>query len=384
MSVINLDLWIPSLFDTKGGIQVYSRYLLDALGCLYPEACRTVTLKNDFAKTLPRSTNGLEYFATGQMPLPRRTLSFAYRLISRNLRQPADLIISTHLNFTVAGWLLKQLKGIPYWTVAHGIEAWGIKSWPLKLALRQADCILAVSHYTRDRLIREQNLNPNKVVVLPNTFDASRFKPGPKPEYLLKKHRISHDQPVLLTVSRLAEQERYKGYDQVLKALPDIQKAIPNIHYVLVGKGPDRSRIEYLIEQLGLKSCVTLAGFIPDKQLGDYYNLCDVFAMPSKREGFGIVYLEAMASGKPVLGGNRDGAVDALCHGELGVLVDPDNISEIAEVLIQLFEGNHHNSLLYRPTALRQKAIDTYGLAAFHHSLARLMDTHYHQKVITR
>ncbi len=81
---------------------------------------------------------------------------------------------------------------------------------------------------------------------------------------------------------------------------------------------------------------MTLAGYIPEEELNDHYNLCDVFAMPSKGEGFGIVFLEAMACGKPVLAGNKDGSVDALLGGKLGALVDPDDVAQIAETLIAI------------------------------------------------
>jgi len=112
---------------------------------------------------------------------------------------------------------------------------------------------------------------------------------------------------------------------------------------------------------------------VPDEELSDHYNLCDVFAMPSKREGFGIVYLEALACGKPALGGNQDGAVDALCAGKLGALVDPDDIEAIAQSLIHMLQGTYPNPLMYQPEALRQAVIDTYGMEAFQRRLANLL-----------
>ena len=152
-----------------------------------------------------------------------------------------------------------------------------------------------------------------------------------------------------------------------------IRQTISDVHYLIVGKGKDRPRIENLIEKLGLQDCVTLAGFIPDEQLSDYYNLCDLFAMPSKKEGFGIVYLEAMACGKPALGGNQDGAVDALCQGELGVLVNPDDIEEIAQTIIQILQGKYPNSLIYQPEELRKKVVDIFGFESFKQTLSSYM-----------
>jgi glycosyltransferase involved in cell wall biosynthesis len=373
---MNLDLWIPSLFDSKGGIQSYSSYLFNSLKGLYPHSHFNVFLKNDIPKGLPVFNEATKFYASGSTPVPLRTLDFAFQVVSNNIRQPADLIISTHLNFTIAAYLLNKLKGIPYWTIAHGIEAWDIQNPLLKLALRNSDRILAVSHYTRERLLKEQNLNPERVLVLPNTFDSDRFQPKHKPEHLLEKHQLNYHQPIILTVARLDRQERYKGYDQILKALPQIRQSIPDIHYVLVGKGEDRLRIEGLINKFDLQDCVTLAGFISDEQLCDYYNLCDVFAMPSKKEGFGIVYLEALSCGKPVLGGNQDGTVDALCHGELGALVNPDDVAAIVETLIQILNKSYPHALMHSPTKLRQKTIESYGLETFQEKIADLMKFH--------
>ncbi|MBO1351801.1 MAG: glycosyltransferase family 4 protein [Hormoscilla sp. GUM202] len=185
---------------------------------------------------------------------------------------------------------------------------------------------------------------------------------------------------LLITPGRLDSQEQYKGYDRVLRALPTIIENIPQVHYLIVGKGDDLPRVEQLIQQLNLQHHVTLAGFIPDSELCDHYNLCDVFAMPSKGEGFGIVYLEALACGKPTLGGNQDGAIDALCNGELGALVDPDNIEEIAQTLIQILQGNYPNYLLYKPQVLRQKAIDTFGFEKFQQTLGLYLSEFWQTK----
>jgi glycosyltransferase involved in cell wall biosynthesis len=379
---MKIDLWIPSLFESKGGIQVYSAYFLVAIRSIFPDAQQRVFLKHDIDLQIPPiPQSNITYITSGKIPPGLRTPAFATQLIKTSFQQPPNLIISTHLNFISAAWCVKRLKKIPYWTVAHGIEAWNIKNPLLKVALKNADRILAVSHYTRDRLLTEQNLDPATVVVLPNTFDSDRFTIATKPQYLLDKYNLTAQQPIILTVARLAEVERYKGYDRILEALPQIRKSIPDIHYILVGKGNDRSRIEQLIAKLNLQDCVTLAGFVPDEQLCDYYNLCDVFAMPSKREGFGIVYLEAMACGKPCLGGNRDGAIDALCHGELGALVNPDNVDAIAQTLVQILQGTYPNPLMYQPELLREKVIEIYGFDKFQQTLGNLLADWQQQRI---
>ena len=371
-------IWIPNIFEFKGGVQTYSGFFLQALQSLYPQSEYQVLIKHDTQTTPDFSYQPQTRFHfAGQVPAQLRTPMFAAALLGRGLWERPNLILSTHLNFTSAAYWLKQLTGIPYWTVAHGIEAWNIQSPHLKAALSHADLILAVSNHTRDHLLQTQNLDPNKVVLLPNTFDASQFKPAPKPEYLLQRYKLRSNQPVILTVARLAESERYKGYDQILRALPQIASVIPDVHYILVGKGNDRDRLEQLIEQLHLQQHVTLAGFVPDEELCDHYNLCDVFAMPSKQEGFGIVYLEAMACGKPVLAGNQDGSVDALCQGALGALVDPDSVDDIAQTLIQIIQGNYPNPLIYQADSLRRRVVETFGFDRFRATMAQHCDQYF-------
>lgn len=373
---MNIHLWLPQLFSFNGGIQIYSAFLFKALQNLFPDSRYEVFIKHDVETSssisyLPQT----RFHFAGSLPAKVRTPLFAAQLVGNGLIKKPDLLLATHLNFAIAAFILKRLFGIRYWVVAHGIEAWNMQNRAVQTALREADLILAVSGYTRDRLLKEQNLDPKKITVLPNTFDAHRFQPAPKPAYLLAKHNIQPTQPIILTVGRLSAGEQYKGYDQVLRAIPQIRQSLPDVHYVIVGKGSDRPRIEQLIAQLQLQDCVTLAGFVPDEQLCDYYNLCDVFAMPSKGEGFGIVYLEALACGKAVLGGNQDGAIDALCHGKLGALVNPDDVEAIAQTLTDILMKKYPNSVIYQPDELRNLVIDTFGFARFQSTLEQKFTT---------
>jgi glycosyltransferase involved in cell wall biosynthesis len=371
-----IHIWVPNLNtykNIKGGIQVYSEFLLLALQSLSPIEYEIFS-KLDNCQPANRFLvgNSRLYYA-GNWPDSLQTAIFATQLLAFGLWQRPSLILTIHLNFTPVAYWLKRLAGIPYWTVAHGVDAWEIKNPTLQTALHHADRILSVSGYTRDRLLKEQNLAPDKISILPNTFDADLFKIAPKPVELLKRYNLRPEQPVILTLGRLSKSEQYKGYDKILEALPQIRQAIPNVRYIIAGKGDDKPRIESLIAQLKLQECVTLAGFIPDAELGDHYNLCDLFAMPSKGEGFGIVYLEALACGKPTLGGNKDGAIDALCNGALGALVDPDNVDQIAKTTIQILQGKYPHPIMYQPQLLRKKVIEVYGFERFKQTFAELL-----------
>ena len=368
----SIHLWFPDIFDFKGGIQVYSAFLLKALQNLNSSNHYQVFLKHD-THALSSTCQQTQFHFAGGVPLTLRTAFFAAQIISLGCWGRPKFSFSTHVNFTPAAYWLKRLAGVPYWTVAHGAEAWNIKSSAITTALHHADKIIAVSNYTRERLLKEQNLEPSKILLLPCTFDANLFQIAPKPEHLLNRYQLTLKQKIILTVSRLDHTQQYKGYDQIILALPEIRRQIPNVHYILVGKGGDRPRIEQLIAQLNLQDCVTLAGFVPEQEISDYYNLCDVFAMPSKGEGFGIVYLEALACGKPTLGGNQDGAIDALDHGELGALVNPDDLGEITTTLIQILQGKYPLPILYQPEQLRNKVIEKFGFDCFQQRLFDIM-----------
>ncbi|MBE8970669.1 glycosyltransferase family 4 protein [Nostocales cyanobacterium LEGE 12452] len=372
-----LYLIFPNIFDFKGGIQVYSKFLLKALQDIYPEADYDVFLKYDkYSLKQPDklqflSSTRFHYF--GDLPKLLQPILFATKIIILAILQHPLIVISTHVNYAIVCYILKFFTGTPYWVVAHGLEVWDIENKATKFALEKADKIISVSNYTRQRLLQDPNIDSEKIVILPNTFDASKFPINSKPTYLLKRYNLTDEQPVILTVTRLGSTAKYKGYDQILHALVKVRLYLPNVHFILAGKGDDIPRIKTLVTNLNLQDCVTIAGFVSDQELCDHYNLCDVFALPSKGEGFGIVFLEALACGKPVLAGNQDGSIDPLADGKLGCLVDPDNVEEIADNLIQILQGDCANPVIYQPEYLQQKTIEAFDFSQFRESLAKLI-----------
>ncbi|HEY9651047.1 MAG TPA: glycosyltransferase, partial [Coleofasciculaceae cyanobacterium] len=255
-------LWFPNIFEFKGGIQVYLAVFLSALQNLYPNRRYEVFLKHDTRSSPDYCVlTNTRFYCSGIWPLALRTLGFAAQILGYGLWQRPSLVIAAHVNFTVAAYWLKRLTGVPYWTIAYGVDAWNIERPALQMALHHADRILSIGSYTRDRLIQEQNLDPAKLSLLPCTIDAQRFQIAPKPQHLLNRYGLNSQQPIILTVARLDSGEQYKGYDKILQALPEIRRAIPDVRYILVGKGSDRPRIEQLVIQLNVQDCVILAGF---------------------------------------------------------------------------------------------------------------------------
>lgn len=369
-----IHLWVPNLFEFKGGIQIYLQDVLRTLNDEFPRLSLLVFDKLDSHQ--PKNSFDspqISFLFSGNTLRYLQTLHFTIKLILGALKNRPNLILCGHINFAPVAFLIYRITTVPYWIIVYGTEVWDVQESSKIKALQAANQIISISSYTRERLINEQKISLEKISLLPVTFDADRFKISSKPYYLLKRYGLQVQQPIILTVGRLSSFDRYKGYDQILKSLPKIRHEIPNIHYILVGKGDDRPRIEQLISQLNLQECVTLAGFVADDELCDHYNLCDVFAMPSKGEGFGIVYLEALACGKPTVGGNQDGAIDALCQGELGALVNPDDVEAIAKTLIQILQGTYPNSLLYEPELLREKVIERFSVQQFNQTLSNLI-----------
>ena len=364
--VPRIHVWIPDYQSSHGGIQTFSRFFVQGLTDCLPGAQIQVLSKNDDSYPISKGVVRSHLFrCAGWWPMPYRTLFYAGQLASEAMFHRPDLILTTHANFCSLARVFQSIANIPYGVVAHGIEVWHAKSASLRRGLRGANRILAVSQFTRGRMLDELQLAPEKVGLLPNTFLSDQFATAPKPRYLLRRYGLTSDQPVILTVARLAGAERYKGYDQILHSLVKLRQSLPRVRYVLGGRGHDRARIERLARELGVAEHLIMAGFIPDHELEDHYNLCDVFAMPSKGEGFGIVFLEAMACGKPVLAGNKDGSVDPVLNGQLGVLVDPDDVPAIARELELILTRRHPLAILQQPEELRRRVIAAYGYPRF-------------------
>jgi glycosyltransferase involved in cell wall biosynthesis len=347
-------LWVPDLDLSKGGVQAFSHFLRQALLTITPR--RRV---RTFAK---RSSE--RQWLRSQTPV------FATSLLWAGIQSRPELVISSHVNFLPVARLLKKLRGTQYVGVAHGIEVWANERPSLRGALRAADLILCVSRHTRDRVGSEQGIPPERLKVLPNTFEAHRFAPGPKSEQLRSRYALPSNAKVIFSFGRLSATERYKGFDRMLTALPAIRRQVPDAHYLIGGSGDDRPNLERLAHEAGVAAWVRFTGFIPADELRAHYQLCDVFAMPSTGEGFGIVFLEAMACGKPVLAGNRDGSVEPLADGRFGALVDPLDISQIAATIADILMGRHVHPLMFQPEELRHQVVAEFGFDRFCERLA--------------
>ena len=345
----------PQVWSRDGGVQRHSRSLLKALAIVLPSArIKLLTL-------LDRS-----------WPLPRLRL-FVAALAA--LRFRPRLVLCTHLHLAPLALVVARLGGARLWVVCHGIEVWVPLTGLRRLALLQADLLLPVSRFTAEQVRRRLAPADPSIAVLPNTYDAQRFQPGPAPAHLLARYGLQAGQPVIFTLTRLSRGDRAKHIDRLIAAMPELRRRFPGATLLIGGDGDDRPRLQALVHQLELDQAVLLPGRLADEELPDHYRLARVFALPSEKEGFGIVFLEALGCGCAVLAGNRDGSRDPLADGRFGLLVNPD--LPLADPLAQLLDqqGPH---LWFQPQALSAAVADRFGFQAFCEQLSVLLRADLH------
>lgn len=292
----------------------------------------------------------------------RKRIRFVLKSV--NSGRKSRVVILSHINLLPVGWMIKKFKpSVKLVLLAHGIEIWDPLSRIRRKMLHACDLILPVSRFTKDRIKELHGIPENRLVVINNCLDPFMERslfPG-RNEDLLKLYGLNKNSRILLTVSRMADTERYKGYDKVLLALPALTRRYPELHYLLAGSydAGEKARIDELIIRLNLQEKVSFTGFVPDEELAAHFLLADIFVMPSEKEGFGIVFIEAMYYGVPVIAGNKDGSADALLNGEMGTLVDPGNVSELTEAI---------GSILDNPNAFlpdQDKLIEHFGYMGY-------------------
>ena len=240
------------------------------------------------------------------------------------------------------GLLLRRFLNLPFILCAHGNELLGNDtSWDKpNLAIRNAECVIAVSKFTA-ALVVDRGVDVNRIRVIYPGCDTEHFRPlSPNADLKDKILRGRSSNSIILTIGNLVER---KGHDLVIRAMPELLKTVPDVTYLIVGDGPYRKRLEELTYEAAVADHVIFLGRVPSNQLPEFLAICDVFAMPSRPrlecsdvEGFGLVFLEANACGKPTIGGRSGGVAEAVLHDETGVLVDPTDFNDLGQQLSRL------------------------------------------------
>lgn len=260
-------------------------------------------------------------------------LNFVRRAAATTLKEQPELALIGHVNHAPLGpWLKRLRQNLRQGVILYGVEAWSDLSRIKRRALRSADFILSISDYTRQRVVEANGINPEHVYLLPCALEWDEAG---------SESRVSNSRPRkpgvrLLSVCRFDACEQYKGIDTVIKALPGLIARIPDLEYSIVGTGDDLERHQRLVDEMGVAANVRFLGAIDDKALRECYGACDAFILPSDGEGFGIVYLEAMHYGKPVIAANSRAVPEVVKHNETGLLVDYGNVEQLTEAISTL------------------------------------------------
>ena len=236
---------------------------------------------------------------------------------------------------------LSSWYNLPYAVTAYGSEILLAQSNALKrtIALRvynAANVILSISNYTKS-LLMDLGISEHKITVTPLGVDPGQWRVDPnQPEIIIQRHNLS-GKKIILSLARLTPR---KGHDTVLRALPMVLRSVPEVVYLVAGRGEDEGRLRRLAAKLGLENYVVFAGYVSESEKPAYYHACDVYAMLSRQEGyrvegFGLTLLEAAACEKPVVAGKHGGAAEAVVDGLTGFVVDSHDPDAVANALIR-------------------------------------------------
>jgi phosphatidylinositol alpha-1,6-mannosyltransferase len=312
---------VTDAFGGRGGIAQYNRDFLEALAGM-----SAITV-------LPRHAPDPVAAPESIRQLQARSGRFAYSVAALRVAglQEVEVVFCGHLYMAPLAALVAWWKNARLIVQMHGIEAWRRPTRMQRAASERADLVLCVSRHTRAAVLAWAAIAPERVLVVSNTV-RDAFTPGP----VQHPAWAGGGKKILLTVARMDSRERYKGHDRVIAAIPDLVARGYDICYAIVGDGDDRPRLEALARDAGVGERVRFLGALDLPTLIESYRAADLFVMPSTGEGFGVSFLEAMASGTPALGLDVAGARDALADGELGTVVAERELADtIARLLSQ-------------------------------------------------
>ena len=329
--------------DAPGGVQRAGRHLAAVLtefaGSRGLE-CRILSL-NDKAELKRLNVTGRDIVFTGSERAKGNFLAAALKTARRAAakgKKAPKLVVAGHPNLAPVVRAMRlitpRLKTI---VCTHGVEVWQPLPRVRRNALQKADLVLAPSQYTAEHVSADQGVDSGKVRVLPWALDPQFETLAVHAANSALPARFPQGQ-VVLTVGRWRADERYKGMDTLIIALPRLLPRWPELQLVAVGDGDDRAWLEDLAEETGVDRHVHFLSGLSYAELAACYGHCELFALPSCGEGFGLVYLEAMACGKPVIGGAHGGAPEVIEDGKTGYVVPHGDAAQLATAMETLLD----------------------------------------------
>lgn len=309
-------------YGGHGGIALYNRDIAEALAEM-PEVSEVTVIPRNMPlppEPIPRKIRFLPEATGGKARYIRTAMGEA--------RKGYDLVICGHINLLPLAALLNLFIRSPLALMVYGIDVWQSPYGLARQWLASVDAVWSISAITRDRMNSWAKLPQSKFDLLPNAIHLARYGQSDKRPDLLERYAL-HGNKLIMTLARLSGVERYKGVDEVLEIMPSLLETDPELRYLVAGDGDDRPRLEAKALTLGISDRVIFTGMVNESGKADLFRLADVFVMPGRGEGFGFVFLEALASGVPAVGSKIDGSREALRDGMLGELVDPTDPASI-------------------------------------------------------
>ena len=327
---LKIVVLVTSAFGGIGGIETFNRALIGALDQLAPQHRWTVRVLSIMdTDELPGAGRYLQSGCTVARGFSGNRTQFA--LAATHASHGADIVIIGHANLAPLALMMKN----PFkYLIVHGIEVWKKLPRVRTLGIKRIDRILSVSAYTQREMMRHNGLTEERFRIFPNTLDSQAAPRQPRVNRSALGLPLGH---MLLSVTRLASSERYKNIRSVIESLPSVLATIPDAFYVIIGDGAERKVFQELAHRMGLANKIFLPGAVSNELLPAYYDNSDVFVLPSVKEGFGIVFLEAMSHAKPCIGARAGGVPEVIRDGVTGMLVDPSRIAtEVPEAILRL------------------------------------------------
>lgn len=275
----------------------------------------------------------VELGVTGAEPVDLRTrVRFAARLARLQTLGRVNWVLFTHVGIARAQLRVPGAWRRPYAVMLHGIESWSPSlDEARRTALRKARVLIAISpHTSRKVAMAHPELPLSEPCLLALLPDEER------PDRVPADVQVDFGPHTVVIVGRMSSTERYKGHDQLLLAWPRVLAEVRDATLVIVGKGDDQERLRAKAAALGAGRSVQFTGYLPDAAVRAVLRNAAVFAMPSRGEGFGLVYLHAMRAGLPCIGSRDDAAADVIVDGETGFLMPNQDPDAIAGALVRL------------------------------------------------
>lgn len=364
----------PDVFRHSGGIARYCRLACKALSDS-EEVKRVDIVSLHDPCGQPPDARYLSAARGDYFPAGGDVWKFIRQIVRLTITRKYDLYLVGHVNFATLLWACRLLSpGTAVIPFAYGIEVWSQRHWARRIGISWADQLIAISRFTRDKMIEANDVLPAKIRVLYNCFDPylGRRVAGNGAAGLKLEH------PNLLTVSRISKEDHHKGHAVILRALTQVRRDVPGVHYYVVGAGDLVPDLQQMVAEFKLEPNVHFLGFVSDDELSSVYEQCDLFVMPGRWEGFGYVFAEAMAYGKAVIAGNQDATVEVVRDHETGLLVDPCNHEELAKALTLLLTDREMRERMGRRGA--QVVDEEFGFEKFRRTLIGYLGEAVEQK----